>query len=233
MPGQQDNHVPEQPARATPIADAIDKLRKMHEQREVQQLELLNRSVLHRVRQEQQKYLTKDSGKREDFETGARRDVQDDKPLYECIPVFALERVALLYTRGAKKYGLDNWKKGIPFMRMMASLLRHAFQFVQGDASEDHLAAVCWNALGIMYYEWAIEQGKLPASLDDRELPVKMPSREELIASIRSNTTLEPVPDPIAPVCPGTGRACGLVPPCISIALCKTNTEPEANGAKL
>lgn len=116
-------------------------------------------------------FVTKDSGKREDFETGARRDVQDDKPGYEQIPVWALERLAMVYTRGAKKYGRDNWKKGIPFTRMLASALRHIFQFCQGEGDEDHLAQAAWNLFGIMYYEWAIQHGKLNGNLDDRDLP--------------------------------------------------------------
>jgi hypothetical protein len=118
-------------------------------------------------------FVTKDSGRRDEFETGARRDVQDDKPGYDQIPVWALERLAYVYTRGAKKYGRDNWKKGISYCRMIASILRHVFAFAKGETDEDHLAQAAWNLFGLMYYQWAIDQGKLPASLDDRELPRK------------------------------------------------------------
>lgn len=90
---------------------------------------------------------------REEFETGARRDTAGDKVRYDLIPSFALARVAGLYARGAEKYDDYNWTKGIPYSRMLASLERHLHQFKQGDTDEDHLAAVVWNALGIMHFE--------------------------------------------------------------------------------
>lgn len=112
-------------------------------------------------------FVTKDSGKREDFTTGARRDVQEGKPRYDLIPVVALKRLALLYARGAVKYGEGNFEKGIPFKRVMASLLRHAYQYLEGNCEEDHLAAVAWNAFALMFYEHQIARKLLPADLDD------------------------------------------------------------------
>jgi hypothetical protein len=47
-------------------------------------------------------FLTKDSGQRQAFDTGAVRDVQDDKPRYELVSVPALTRLAALYARGAQ-----------------------------------------------------------------------------------------------------------------------------------
>lgn len=99
------------------------------------------------------KYKTKDSGEKEVFNSGAQRDSGQEKPRFDLIPPLALERVADLYTRGAKTYGERNWEKGIPMSRCYASLLRHAFQFGQGDDSEDHLAGVVWNAFAIMHFE--------------------------------------------------------------------------------
>lgn len=115
-------------------------------------------------------YQTLDSGQREEFSSGARRDTQQNKPRFELIPVAPLKRLAALYERGAKKYGLGNFQKGIPFMRVMASLLRHAYQFLEGDETEDHLSACAWNAFAIMYYQDKIQKGCLPATLDDREV---------------------------------------------------------------
>lgn len=112
-------------------------------------------------------YKTKDSGSREDFNTGARRDIQVNKPRYDLIPPIALKRVADLYARGAQKYGENNYQKGIPFRRVYASLFRHMMQYVEGDRVEDHLAAVAWNAFALMYYEEEIAKGRLSAELND------------------------------------------------------------------
>lgn len=98
-------------------------------------------------------YVTKDSGARDNFETGARRDTQDGKPRFDLIPSASLERLAGLYGRGAEKYGPYNWARGIPVSRNIASLERHLQQFKAGERDEDHLAAVAWNAFAIMHYE--------------------------------------------------------------------------------
>ncbi len=98
-------------------------------------------------------FVVKDSGQRQEFESGAMRDLDDNKPRYELIPVEALKRVAMLYASGAKKYSDDNWKKGMPYKRVLGSLLRHVHNFQEGDVSEDHLAAVVFNAMAIMYYQ--------------------------------------------------------------------------------
>jgi hypothetical protein len=99
------------------------------------------------------KYKTKDSGKRESFSSGAVRDVQGDKPRYDLIPPFPLQRLAELYARGAEKYDDHNWAKGMNTSRILASLMRHLEQYRQGDKTEDHLAAVAWNAFAIMHFE--------------------------------------------------------------------------------
>lgn len=100
-------------------------------------------------------YVVKDSGAREEFSSGAKRDVQEGKPRYDLIPPLALKRVATLYARGLEKYGEDNWSKGMPFRRFYASMLRHAMQYGAGDKDEDHLAAVIFNALSIIHFQEA------------------------------------------------------------------------------
>jgi hypothetical protein len=108
------------------------------------------------------KFVIKDSGKRQQFKGGAVRDVDDNKPRYELIPVTALKRVALHYTNGARKYDDDNWSKGIPFRRIYGSLMRHCYAFGEGEKSEDHLAAIVFNAMAIMHFQ---ETGR--TDLDD------------------------------------------------------------------
>jgi hypothetical protein len=103
------------------------------------------------------------------FETGAQRDSQAGKPRYDLIPPEALRRLAELFARGAEKYDDHNWAKGMPSTRVLASLYRHLEQYRTGDKTEDHLAAVAWNAFVLMhfedtefddFYDWSIERGK-------------------------------------------------------------------------
>lgn len=100
-------------------------------------------------------YETKDSGTRQDYPTGARRDTSAGKPRYDLIPETSLLRLAELMARGAEKYGEHNWKKGIPTDRYYESAYRHLISWrlnAEGD-NEDHLAAVVFNIFAIMYNE--------------------------------------------------------------------------------
>lgn len=98
-------------------------------------------------------YITKDSGKRQEFHTGAKRDTQDDKPRPDLFSPFALWRVGALLQRGAAKYDNRNWEKGMPISRFVASAHRHFTQWMMGDRSEDHLAAVIFNVQAIIHFE--------------------------------------------------------------------------------
>lgn len=95
-------------------------------------------------------YILKGDSKILTLQTGARRASQDNKPRYDLIPEEPLYRVAMLYMRGAKKYGERNWEKGISADRNWASLLRHVHAKRRGDEKEDHLAAIVWNSFAIM-----------------------------------------------------------------------------------
>lgn len=108
------------------------------------------------------KFVVKDSGQRQEFDSGAKRDTQDGKPRFDLIPIKPLTRVANHYGKGAKKYDEWNWKKGIPMSRCYASMLRHIYQFAAGETDEDHLAAVVFNAFCLMDYQ---ESGR--TDLDD------------------------------------------------------------------
>ncbi len=98
-------------------------------------------------------FTIKDSGKRQEFDTGAVRDTAENKPEFSLISPFALERIASHMTKGKNKYSRHNWVKGIPISRCYDSLLRHSIAFGKGDISEDHLAALCFNAMAIMHYQ--------------------------------------------------------------------------------
>ena len=108
-----------------------------------------------------------DGGKRQAFNTGAIRDTADEKPRPDLFSPFAEERIGQWLRLGAEKYAERNWEKGIPNSRCFASLRRHVMRYQQGDRSEDHLAAVIFNAMAIIHNEEMIARGVLPAELDD------------------------------------------------------------------
>lgn len=118
-------------------------------------------------------FVTKDSGQREQFDTGCRRDTRTGKGRYDLIPTLLEKRLAELYERGAIKYDSNNWRKGMPISRCIDSAKRHLNQFIDGDTVEDHLSAVVFNIACMMYYLDAIERGVLPPELDDRWKTVK------------------------------------------------------------
>lgn len=98
-------------------------------------------------------FITKDSGKRQEFASGAVRDTVEGKPRYSLIPVKALRRWADLMARGAKKYGERNWELGMPTSRYLDSGMRHLFSYLEGDRTEDHLSAVLFNVGAMIHFE--------------------------------------------------------------------------------
>lgn len=59
----------------------------------------------------------------------------------------ALLEAAIHFEEGAKKYGENNWQKGIPVHCYIDSALRHFLKFVRGDKDEPHDRAFVWNLL--------------------------------------------------------------------------------------
>lgn len=113
-------------------------------------------------------FVTKDSGARQEFDTGAVRDIQEGKGRFDLIPTLPIRRLAQLYERGAIKYGDNNWQKGIPLMRYIDSLERHVNSLKAGEPTEDHAIAIVWNAFGYIWTLNEIQHGRLPAELDNR-----------------------------------------------------------------
>lgn len=95
----------------------------------------------------------KDSGRREEFEGGSRRDTQEGKPRYDLLNPLGLERVAIHAANGAEKYGEFNWALGQPTRRILASAFRHLMALFFKRTDEDHAAALAWNALAFMQFE--------------------------------------------------------------------------------
>jgi hypothetical protein len=116
-------------------------------------------------------FITKDSGKRQEYNSGMKRDIQDNKPRFDLILPLEqpydetlLYRWGMLLERGMTKYGYRNWEKANSleeFNRFKASAWRHFVQAMNGETDEDHLAAIVFNLNAICFL-----QSKLKIKMD-------------------------------------------------------------------
>ena len=63
-------------------------------------------------------------------------------------------KVSIHFAEGAEKYGVDNWKKGLPEWSYLSSGIRHFLKYLRGDNDERHDRAFVWNILCLL---WTIE----------------------------------------------------------------------------
>jgi len=75
--------------------------------------------------------------------------------------------LAIRYEEGAAQKGDRNWEKGFPISRCLDSAMAHLSQIAAGDTSEDHWAAVAWQAFTAMHFQEEIKAGRLPGVLED------------------------------------------------------------------
>jgi hypothetical protein len=104
-------------------------------------------------------YVVKDSGVREEYESGMRRDTNAGKVRYDLLvpermkePM--LKRWARHMAKGAQKYGDRNWEMAVgdaEYKRFRESAFRHFMQWYMGETDEDHAAAVYFNIQGAEY----------------------------------------------------------------------------------
>lgn len=88
------------------------------------------------------------------YEGGGVRESAIGKGTYKYVPTVALKRLSHRYQYGEMKYGAtDNFKKGLPVSNCWDSAMRHLVAYMDGDNTEDHLAAVAWNVFCIMEME--------------------------------------------------------------------------------
>ena len=124
------------------------------------------------------KFITKDSGVRQDYPSGMRRDTQEGKPSYDLCYKPMYRRWAEIMERGAQKYGRNNWQNANSIEeleRFLGSLERHLMQFInatkheanqatenkhfqdvdldayEDEKHEDHAAAIYFNVACAVY----------------------------------------------------------------------------------
>lgn len=88
--------------------------------------------------------------------------------------VRALRDLAVHYEYGAEKYGVDNWKNGIPITggdrggSFTDSGIRHLTQWYLGETDEKHGVAFMWNFMNAAYLQLQQTSPKVEAILEER-----------------------------------------------------------------
>ena len=70
-----------------------------------------------------------------------------DVPFGDCNWSTIFLEVSKHFEEGCKKYGENNWQKGIPTHCYIDSAVRHYLKWARGDKDEPHDRAFCWNIL--------------------------------------------------------------------------------------
>lgn len=126
-------------------------------------------------------FIVKDSGKRAEYPSGFRRDTTEGKPDYTLLPLEFLEQWAHHMTKGAEKYGRENWRLAdpnevgeddglTPLERFRGSAFRHLMQWLRGDEDEDHASAVAFNVAAAEYVK-----GQLPPQVRYQQIDIESP----------------------------------------------------------
>jgi len=102
-----------------------------------------------------EEFTVRDSGERQQFESGMQRDIADNKPRFDLVydgPM--LRRYAEHLRKGAVKYNPRNWMKANSIEEMerfRQSAAHHFAQWMEGLTDEDHAAAVMFNLNGFEF----------------------------------------------------------------------------------
>ena len=143
-------------------------------------------------------YETKDSGERQEYDSGMRRDLTKGKTKWHLVfsgPM--LERWAKLMTRGAEKYDDDNWMKANSKEeqdRFRASAFRHFMQWYGGDTDEDHAAAVIFNINGLEYVKDRLAD-ELPLAAKDWSWMASVERYEAAKRTTDDDATVAEIPE--------------------------------------
>lgn len=121
------------------------------------------------AKQQRRKFVTRDSGQREEYDSGMVRDTQEGKARFDLLLPVGIPyrdqfwtRVADLLGRGAAKYNDRNWERAAgsdELDRFKSSAQRHLMQWLTDETDEDHAAAVVFNLLAYETIKWKLDHG--------------------------------------------------------------------------
>jgi hypothetical protein len=101
-----------------------------------------------------------DGGERIVHREGAgQKETDEGRGHYELVSPLFMQRLSIWLERGAKKYDIRNWEKGIPKGRLIRALLRHTYQYLGGMRDEDHLAAIACNIMFLIHFDEGFKLG--------------------------------------------------------------------------
>lgn len=115
--------------------------------------------------------LINDNGVIDSLNTCKQAGCNADKidALYQSLEIFCDERyentetmildVAKHFEGGAKKYGENNWQKGLPQWCYLDSAIRHYLKYERGDNDEPHDRAFVWNVMCLIWTIQNIKEG--------------------------------------------------------------------------
>lgn len=93
-----------------------------------------------------------------------------DKTRWSLVPSEVMSAIADHYTRGAKKYADDNWRKGLSYNDTYDCAMRHIHAWkmdeeIDPETGSRHLIASIWNLIALVYFQ--MHRG-IYAKFDDR-----------------------------------------------------------------
>lgn len=89
--------------------------------------------------------------------TEVAKHFDEGKTRYDLHPVTALKAIADVWEYGSNKYDDYNWAKGMPWMKMVGSTLRHVNKWILGEDLDDesglhHLAHAGCDIMILLTY---------------------------------------------------------------------------------
>ena len=133
---------------------------------------------------------------------GTARHANIGKLRVDLVPLDAQEQYVRVLAYGAKKYGVNNWRRGLPWVEVAASLERHVMQWMSGEANDaesalPHLAHAMCNAAFILEYAECYPQGDNRCAATTPAVPAGVvdvsnePQRETIESFATARRTLD------------------------------------------